>query len=304
MKMKLDEYRVLRRNLRNLKDLDRFQYPRAVLHSILLQKKVEYVKRYYYCFLSRVDEIVKFWRNERRFPGWLKLPKSMKLRLLLKGLGFSKSEIKKSLEDPRRLEDDLRIYAWKALTEDYVYSPIAVKFQKARGKFFERLLLDFVESLNVEYRTENELVGKTPDVLFDEPVKVFNREVSWLESKAFFADLSLHRHYDLKQYSHYRKIYGEGSVVYWLGCLEEIDALTYSEFGLNRSFLNMQFIVCHEDGDPLKQIEEIVKFYSEGRTFVRCSKTAVRILRNMGFVCQTEISNTSESSATSFSNST
>ncbi|MCS7121010.1 MAG: C15orf41 family protein [Archaeoglobaceae archaeon] len=282
MKIGVDEYKAIRKNLSNIKDLDKFNYPRGILHSILLQKKVDYTRKNYHRFASRIDEVVKIWKSEKKFPEWLKLTPAMKLRLLLKGLGYRGVDF----EDLGKFDEDLRRYAWKALTEDYVYSPIATKIQAAKGEIGEKLLLNFVDELGVDYKTEKELKGKTPDVLFVEPVKIFGKEVRWIESKAFFADQRIHEFYETRQYSHYRKIFGEGLVVYWFGSTDQLDVLTYSDFDLkDRNFLEMKLKVRKkEKGDPIDQVKKAVESFRKGKKSISCSKRAAKILKNMGFL--------------------
>ncbi|MET1123736.1 MAG: TPD domain-containing protein [Archaeoglobaceae archaeon] len=286
MRIKVSDFVRIRRELRDVRDLNKFELPRGVLHSILLQKRVESVKRKYQVFANRVDEIVEFWKRERKFPRWLTLPPVMKVRLLLKGLGFSAKEINRALNDPYSCE--LGEVVWKAVTRDYVYSPVAARLQAARGRLGERLLEEFLESLGVYYRTERELRGefsKTPDALFEEPVRINGVDVRWVESKALFGDPFVHEAYERRQYSHYRRLFGEGIVIYWLGCVEGVDAITFSETDVDASILlDMKLRVSIEEGgEPLKEALEVVERYAEGETEFACSGKAARILKNMGF---------------------
>ncbi|MDI9645785.1 MAG: TPD domain-containing protein [Archaeoglobales archaeon] len=292
MKIKLNEYFELRRSLKSIRSLDYLPYPRALLHSILIQKRMDSVRKKYHLFSKRSAEIVDLWRRERKFPEWLSLPPVMKIRILMKGLGYSAREIGRMLRNPEVAEDDeLRNSLWKAVTTDYVYSPIAAKIQTVRGKMGEKLLGELVDKLGVEYKTEHEIgktYRKTPDVLFEKTVKLNGREVRWIESKALFGDIISHSRYFSKQYSHYRELFGDGVVIYWLGCIDEIDALTWSDLGCDTArLLNME-IVLSEDGVKLEgnEIEAAMKAvdaYAEGFSVATSNQKVLKILRNMGF---------------------
>ena len=61
------------------------------------------------------------------------------------------------------------------------------------------------------------LSGKTPDFLLKKSIKICDRDVCWIESKALFGELKEHRNYERKQFSEYSKCYGDGLVIYWFG---------------------------------------------------------------------------------------
>ncbi len=305
MILKYDEYVTLLKKLRNVRDLSKFRYPRGMLHSILQQKKVESVKRKYHNFASRIEEIVEHWEKTRSFPRWLTLTPVMKVRLLLKGLGFSAKSINKMLREPERAEDeDLERIIRDAVTKDFVYSPIAAKLQRSRGKLGERILEIVLDEYGLEFKTEKELRGifpKTPDFYFENCAEINGREVRWIESKALFGDPYTHSLFERKQYAKYTEMFGNGMVVYWMGYVEGIEASDGSEFRceLKRALYDMRVFLggCERsaeklegvfvdvaDEDPIKAAEKIVDAYAEGRVVTGCDSREVgRILRNMGF---------------------
>ena len=77
------------------------------------------------------------------------------------------------------------------------------------------------------YRTENDLRGteftKTPDCLLDYPVIYEGHEIHWVESKASFGDNTEFRFNSRKQLVPYTKLFGPGLVVYWVGCLDDLE---------------------------------------------------------------------------------
>ncbi len=69
--------------------------------------------------------------------------------------------------------------------------------------------------------------GKTPDFVLENPIRIDNLMVNWIESKALFGDDFEHEHYSKKQFREYAGIFGEGMVVYWYGYLENLPADGY-----------------------------------------------------------------------------
>ncbi len=308
MKISYDEYSRIRKSLRTIRDVGKFPYPRGMLHCILQQKKVDSVKRKYHLFADRIPEIVDYWEKKRGFPRWLTLPPVMKIRLLMKGMGFSAKAINKALRNPDEVDDErLAEKIRDAVERDYVYSPIAAKLQRSRGKLGEKALAYELEKAGFEFKTEKDLKGvfsKTPDFYFDEPVEMFGRKIKWIESKALFGDPKSHNLYWKKQYSKYYEMFGDGIVVYWLGCIEGFDASNGSEFRnkFRNSLLDMLLYLTESKDEgyaerlggvfvdvsnepEIAAVEKIVDTYSEGRVVARIDNVqrAARILKNMGF---------------------
>ncbi len=309
MRIPLDEFLRLRRELKTIRDIGKLSYPRGMLHCILQQKKVDSVKRKYHTFAERISEITAYWERHKTFPKWLTLPPVMKIRLLMKGMGFSAKSINKALRDPEEVVEDERFAEQirKAVLKDYVYSPIAARLQRARGKLGEKALAHELEEAGIEFKTEKELRGefsKTPDFYFEEPVEFLGRELKWIESKALFGDPRSHELYWKKQYSKYYEMFGNGLVVYWLGCVNGfevsdgselrnkyrnslLDMLIYVTDSKDESYaerLNATFIEVSEDNEALAA-EKVVDAYSDGRVLahIEKKKDITRILKNMGF---------------------
>ncbi len=228
------EFKRIRRSIINIRSLNLLSYPRGMLFTILTQKKVDYVKKFYPKALDKLDEIEKFWKKEGKYPPWLKLTPVMRVRLLLKSHSLSKSAINKILNDPYEVHSEvessmhpekLEKVIWNSIYTDYVYSPLAVVLQRARGKLGEEILKEWLEKNNIEFKTEKDMRGKfskTPDFFFEESFNVDGTQINWIESKALFGDLRTHRLYAKKQFDVYKEMFGEGYVVYWFGCLSEL----------------------------------------------------------------------------------
>jgi len=229
-----DEFWKIRKKLSSVRNLNVPGYSRGMLFTILSQKRVDSVKRYYPRVVERLDSLQEVWRREARLPRWMRLTPVMRVRLLMKALGLSKAEINRTLNDPERAlsEIDSKYHpekvveeVWKALYTDYIYSPLAVKHQRARGVLGEEIIREWLSSKDIEFATERDLRGrfsKTPDFFFEEPVRVNGSHIRWIESKALFGDPRTHWVYSKKQFNVYREMFGEGMVVYWFGCVKDV----------------------------------------------------------------------------------
>lgn len=288
MMLSIEEYLELRKNLNKVSDFDRFNLPRGILHAILMQKKVENVKRKYHLFSCRTKEILEFWNEKKRFPEWLTLTPVLKVRLLLKAMDFSTKQINKVLRNPNELDEELSKLVYDAVSRDFIYSPIASRLQSVLGKIGEKIIEEKLRSLGIKFKTEKELrMQKTPDFFFDEPLELFGKKIRWIESKALFADLKTFELYMRKQISKYQELFGEGLVVYWRGCLRGLPVSDGSEFDedLKKKLLEMRLFISKSeevDEDPLKLAEKFIGEYMTKDTFPY-NPEAVRILKNMGF---------------------
>jgi len=178
--------------------------------------------------MQKLDYIASYWRSKKRTPPWLNLTPVMRIRILLKAIGFSRSEIKKSLNNPSKVEDErIEDLIWRSLFTDYIYSPLAVKHQFARGKLGEAIIKEWLEHKRIEFRDEYEMRGeskKTPDFFFPDPIRVNRKKIRWIESKALFGDPKTHRVYSKKQYLRYKEMFGDGYVVYWFGYVRGLNS--------------------------------------------------------------------------------
>lgn len=295
LRMDLREFIRLRRML-NLRNLDRFSYPKPILSSILSQKIVDRVKARHPIYVKRLNEIAEYWKEKGKLPSWFVAPPMIKAKLLMKALGFTKSEIKRYTKNPDLIEDEkLRMLVWKANITDFIYSPIATKFHHVKGKIGEEIIRNWLESLGADYLTEEELRkngGKTPDFLLEKPLKFNGFEIRWIESKAMFGDLNVHSQYWRRQYYEYLRQFGRGTVIYWFGHVDGLFlASTGSEFGEER-LLNMNIYLSDDGmdlGDPFSRefinnmMSLIDLFYEGEKIVIKPNRWAISILSKLGF---------------------
>ncbi len=270
-----EDFRELRRRVSSVRRLNVPGYPRGMLFTILSQKKVDYVKRDYPKAVEKLDEIARCWKREEKLPEWLRLTPVMRVRLLLKAVGISKAEVNRILNDPSRIQleeayhpEKLERLIWKALYTDYIYSPLAARHQRARGKLGEEIIRKWLEMKNIDFSTENDLkkrFPKTPDFFFEEPVKLNGKHVRWVESKALFGDPRTHRIYSRKQFEVYREMFGDGYVVYWFGCVKEVENALETEFFNSpvvsslKAALNDMIVYTTGDREKAKTLAERLK---------------------------------------------
>ncbi len=260
----VEEFYKIRRGLKSIKDFARYTYytyPRGMLFSILIQKKINWVKIRYHEYVARLKEVEEFWRKYKKFPSWLKLPPIMRVRILLKSLGFNKREIAKLLKDPE--DKEFSNLLWNAIYRDFVYSPIAVRSHFAKGKIGERILKDYLESKGLDFKTEKEIKeGKTPDFYLNKPIILHDMEINWIESKALFADKKLHAYYSKRQYNPYFELYGAGLVVYWNGFVKMnstsknfVISSGYEFESVDKIFLNdMKIFIADDTAEKVSEL--------------------------------------------------
>jgi hypothetical protein len=141
--------------------------------------------------------------------------------------GTSKKEFWELVRNPEKLQSDDAAEELREVTEnDLIYSPYGNQKQKERGEWGEELLQNWLDEQGLSYRTENDLrgeFGKTPDSLLDKPMLYEGKKIYWIESKASFGDNIEFRFNSRKQLIPYTQIFGPGIVVYWVGCLNDLE---------------------------------------------------------------------------------
>jgi len=210
----------------------------GTLSSILNQKVVEDVKRSHYRLKRKENKLVTEWNQGSSFLDLAKkyhYPATLISSLVLQNIGYSKRAIRNSYQNPNLVEDKrIRKELGESLDADYFFSPRAHRLQEEVGKTGEKLISFWLQKKKYDFKCEDEmrvtgLPGKTPDFLLKKSIKIRDRDVCWIESKALFGELKEHRHYEKKQFIEYSKCYGDGLVVYWFGF--ETDILKKKEDG-------------------------------------------------------------------------
>ncbi|ADC64261.1 conserved hypothetical protein [Ferroglobus placidus DSM 10642] len=303
--MKVEDYVKIRNELKRIEDLNkvvrRYGIRRGTAFSILVQKKVSYVRKNYYKFERRAEEILEYWETNKSFPSWLKLPPVMKLRLLFKAMGMSKKRIAKVLKNPEELSE-FEDLIYDAMYRDYVYSPVAAENLAARGKIGEKIVERYLIARGVDFISEKEIRGdKTPDFLIQSELKIGGRKVRWIESKSMFGDVFAYED-NLKQFEKYSSEFGEGAVIFWHGFLDVLrdkEFLIISDIGHpsgEKRFLKDMVVKISDEGEfswkggeemrSGKFVRELIRFFKSCSTSIAAEeKMAVKkALEKFGYV--------------------
>jgi len=243
-------YHFFHESINSFEDIEKFSEKYNVccgtLSSIFNQKIVEDVKKSHFRFKRKEENIVKEWDSGKTFLELSKkynYPSTLISTLILHNLGYGKREIRNYYKNPKTVENQrIKIELKESLDTDYFFSPRAHKLQEEKGKTGEKLISFWLRKKNCEFICENDMraegrEGKTPDFLLKNPIRILDREICWIESKASFGELKEHKNYEKKQFSEYSKHYGDGLVVYWFGFETDIlkekkDGYQISDFEL------------------------------------------------------------------------
>ena len=231
--VKYDEYKELYNALKGPEDVERLSntYDERLLDTLFTQKTSREVKKRFYVVKQNSTRMLKEWARGKSI---MELSQKYRFPPILTAMfifledGANKKEFWGYVNDPSTLKnketaEELR----EAIEKDIVYAPDATIRQRERGLWGEDLLHQWLDGQGITYRTENDLRGteftKTPDALLDEPVMYKGHKIYWVESKASFGDNTEFRFNSRKQLVPYTKLFGPGLVVYWVGCLDDLE---------------------------------------------------------------------------------
>lgn len=232
--MEYNEYKKIYDSLNRSDDIDRFLekgYDRRLLETLYTQKISRDVKKRFHMVKDRSPSMLREWRKGRtlmEISDKYRFPPILTAMLIFQEDGASRKQFWEFVRSPELLEspqtaDEIR----DAVKNDLVYSPHANESQKERGLWGESLLQNWLDGQNITYKTENDLRGcenrKTPDCLLDRPMLYDGKKIFWIESKASFGDNVEFRYNARKQFCPYTQLFGPGLVVYWTGCLNDLD---------------------------------------------------------------------------------
>ncbi|MDO5862278.1 MAG: C15orf41 family protein [Thermoplasmata archaeon] len=231
--MQYEEYKRLYNELNTAADVERLssQYDERMLDSLFTQKTTREVKKRFYMVKNASGKMLKEWNKGKSIMELSRkynFPPILTAMFIFQEDGASKKEFWAYIRDPTLLEseetaDEVR----EAVKNDIVYSPAANDRQRDRGIWGEGLLHEWLDGQGITYRTENDLRGteftKTPDCLLDKPVIYEGHKIFWVESKASFGDNTEFRFNARKQLVPYTQLFGPGLVVYWVGCLDDLE---------------------------------------------------------------------------------
>lgn len=232
-RVKYEEYKELYNSLRTAKDVRALadRYDERLLDTLFTQKTSREVKKRFYVVKQNTPRMLREWSKGKSI---MELSEKYRFPPILTAMfifledGASKKEFWSYINDPNLLEsEETAAEVREAIANDIVYSPDANDRQRERGLWGEDLLHQWLDGQGITYRTENDLRGteftKTPDCLLDEPVMYNGKKIYWVESKASFGDNTEFRFNSRKQLIPYTQLFGPGLVVYWVGCLDDLD---------------------------------------------------------------------------------
>ncbi len=231
--MDYEEYRELYNSLRNPSDLEKHKgrYDDRLLDTLFTQKTSRDVKKRFYTVKQKTPRMMKDWQNGLTLvevADKYKFPPILVSMFIFQEDGYNKKDFWSIIHDPSQLEDErVADEIRDVIAYDIVYSPEANIRQKERGIWGEDLTHQWLDGQGITYRTENDLRGteftKTPDCLLDKPVMYKGHKICWVESKASFGDNTEFKFNSRKQLIPYTQLFGPGLVVYWVGCLDDLE---------------------------------------------------------------------------------
>ena len=230
--MDYQEYKNLYTNLNGPKDVERFiaeGYDFRLIKTLYTQKTSRDVKKRFYVIKSKAPVMLKMWKrgvSMMAISEKYRFPPILTAMMIFQQDGASKKEFWEYVNDPDLLNDDTANELKEVIANDLIYSPAANEEQRERGKWGEDLLHQWLDGQGITYRVEDDLKGvyeKTPDALLDEPMLYHGQKIFWVESKASFGDNTEFKYNCRKQLIPYTQIFGPGVVVYWTGCLDDLE---------------------------------------------------------------------------------
>ena len=226
------EYKALYNGLNGPKDVEKFisdGYDFRLVKTLYTQKTSRDVKKRFYVIKSKAPQMLKMWKrgvSMMAISEKYRFPPMLTAMMIFQQDGASKKEFWDYVADPDQLDEEVANELREVIANDLIYSPAANEEQRERGIWGENLLHEWLDGQGITYRVENDLKGvyeKTPDALLDEPMLYDGKKIFWVESKASFGDNTEFKYNCRKQLIPYTQIFGPGVVVYWTGCLDDLE---------------------------------------------------------------------------------
>ncbi|MHA1380042.1 MAG: TPD domain-containing protein [Candidatus Helarchaeota archaeon] len=137
------------------------------------------------------------------------------IREILKRRNYSRNEINDILRDEFSNPSDLKEKIKLACLNDPVYSPLGVEYARKRGEEGEDIINSWLLSKNLHFKRDLGNGVSHPDFLLEKPIKIFNKEIIWIESKCYFGGKK-ELIDDEPQFKRFDPL-GDGVIVYWFG---------------------------------------------------------------------------------------
>ncbi len=230
--MKLSQYQDLYRRLATAEDIDflaeNFGYDKELLLVIHTQRIVRDTTKKFYRVKAQAKRLAFLWQNgeslvsiARKF----EFPPILASLMILEQRKIPRKQFWKMIRDPDSVRDRrLRRELEEVVAADIIYSPVGSARQFARGRWGEAKLQKWLDNRGLKYETEKELrakYDKTPDILLHKPLELNGSKKYWIESKAIFGDPYEIRRHIKKQLAPYSELFGDGTVVYWFGHVDD-----------------------------------------------------------------------------------
>ena len=230
--MDYQEYKRIYNRLNTVKDVRKLideGYDFRFVETLYTQKTSRDVKKRFYVVKNNSARILKDWKRGKSMMElamkW-DFPPVLMAMFIFQEDGASKKEFWEYVNDPDILTEEVADELKEVIANDIIYSPQGNEKQRERGVWGEDLLHQWLDGQGITYRVEDDLKGvyeKTPDALLDEPMLYHGHKIFWVESKASFGDNTEFKYNSRKQLIPYTKIFGPGVVVYWSGCLDDLE---------------------------------------------------------------------------------
>ena len=230
--MKLQEYHDLYQRLATPEDIDflaeNFGHDKELLLVIYTQRVVRDTTKRFYRVKAQARRLAFEWQHgasllqiARRF----EFPPILASLMILEQRKVPRKQFWKMIRDLDGVQDRrLRRELGEVVETDIVYSPAGSARQYARGRWGEHKLESWLDGRGLEYETEKDLrakYDKTPDILLHKPLEMNGSKKYWIESKAIFGDPYEVRRHIKKQLRPYSEMFGDGTVVYWFGHVDD-----------------------------------------------------------------------------------
>jgi len=230
--MEYTEYKEIYNRLNTVRDIERMKergYDEEFLITLLTQKINRETKKRFHVVKQNAGRLLRDWKKGKSLmqisEEWRFSPVLTAMLIFFED-GASRKEFWEYIREPELLGERVAEEIHEIVRSDVVYSPEANERHRKRGVWGETLLQDWLNAQNIKYRTEKDLRDthtKTPDCLLDKPMMYNGKEIRWIESKASFGDNTEFRMNSKKQLVPYTQLFGPGVVVYWLGCLNDLE---------------------------------------------------------------------------------
>jgi hypothetical protein len=231
--MDFDEYKKIYNSLNRPDDVEKLLkkgYDQRLLETLYTQKTSRDVKKRFHFVKQKAPDMLREWKRGKtlmEISDKYRFPPILTAMFIFMEDGAGRKQFWEFIREPELLEskqtaDEVR----DVIKHDFVYSPDANDRQKERGIWGETLLQNWLDEQNIKYRTEEDLRGegqKTPDCLLNEPMIYDGKKICWIESKASFGDNVEFRFNSRKQLCPYTQLFGPGLVIYWTGCLNDME---------------------------------------------------------------------------------